>query len=287
MFNDTDGKLYIWKSMDMINWEPIEVWNWDKMKEHLPPECPDPRTVKKPKGISYMGTEVWHLNDTFFIGFVPWVKGNNKGFLLRSASGKAEGPYSVVADEGVGTCVTFFQDDDGAVYECNNSNIQRWKKDMSGPDRTWNRPNKALSADGTCNMADCAGQIAKIHGKYVNFTCGVEGVLSRARAYSQPGAYSRHYMTADSLEGPWSREQVIGNYVGHGGLVQDGHGNWWSCSFANEASQGQPCLKNITAYIYPCTVEMKNGQLRIRMADTLPDYAEKALRERETKQPNK
>jgi hypothetical protein len=38
-----------------------------------------------------------------------------------------------------------------------------------------------------------------------------------------------------------------------------------------------------TASIAPCEVKQENGELRIRLTDRFPDYAEKALQEREVR----
>jgi hypothetical protein len=138
------------------------------------------------------------------------------------------------------------------------------------------------STDGTTNIGDCSGSMVKIGGKYVFCTCGQDGFWHVWNNMSNPGSYVWNYMVSDSLQGPWTREQVIGPHTGHGGLVQDRFGNWWATSFFCEGSQAQPCLTASTAYIAPCTVTMVDGIPRIRLADKFPDYVEKALRCKES-----
>jgi beta-xylosidase len=273
------GKLYVYKSIDMVNWEEIEVWDWDRQKKLFAEPVSDPRQSSREQVFSYMDTEIWYLNKTFYVGYS--VYGSKPGgYLLRSATGKAEGPYEPVPGEH--WCQpSFFQDDDGKIYYSSNNQIVPWRPDMTGPlDKKLRYT--VWSADGTSNIGDCSGSMVKIGGKYVFSTCGQDGFWHVWNSMSDPGSYVWNYMVSDSLQGPWTREQVIGPHTGHGGLVQDRFGNWWATSFFCEGSQAQPCLTASTAYIAPCTVTMVDGIPRIRLADNFPDYVEKALRCKES-----
>ena len=275
---DTDGKLYLWKSMDMVNWQRLEIWDWDRQKDLFDEPFRDPREADREQVFTYMDTEVWYLNDTFYVGYSIYGAQPN-GHILKSTTGRAEGPYEPVYSGGISQ-PSFFQDEDGTVYMGTNGGYRRWKADLSGPVEGAPR-HSIMPADGTTYLGDAAGQIARIAGRYVNFVCGWDGSAHYTEGHwSSPGAYTWAYSTAESLEGPWSREQVIGPHTGHGALVEDRFGNWWVCSFANEASQGQPCFNFMTAYIHPCRVSVEDGELIIRLADRFPDYVEKALRER-------
>jgi hypothetical protein len=272
------GRLCIWKSADMVNWEEITVWDWERQKKLFTEPFDDPRESPREGVFSYMDTEIWYLNKTFYIGYA--VYGSKPGgYLLRSTTGKAEGPYESVP--GDHWCQpSFHQDEDGTIYYGSNNQIVPWKPDMSGPvDKKSSM--RFEPADGTCNIGDCAGQLAKVEGKYVGFTCGQDGFGHWRDSLSDPGCYTWNYMTSDSLQGPWSREQVIGPHTGHSGLVQDRFGNWWIPVFGCEGSQAMPTWGCQTASIAPCEVKQENGELRIRLTDRFPDYAEKALQERE------
>jgi beta-xylosidase len=271
---NTGGKLFVYRSTDMVHWEELTVWDWDRQKQLFTEPFADPRESKSEQVFSFMDTEIWHLNGTFYIGYS--VYGSKPGqYLLKSTTGKAEGPYAPVPGEH--WCQpSFFQDADGKIYYGSNNTIVPWKPDMTGPQDAETRY-PFWSADGTCNIGDCSGQLLKIGGHYVGFTCGQDGFGQWMGSQSDPGSYIWNYMTAKSLQGPWRREQVIGPHTGHGGLVQDRFGNWWACSFACEGSMAQPCLGISSAYIVPLTVTEKDGTLHIRLADQFPDYVEKAL----------
>lgn len=275
------GKLFIYKSLDMVNWEEIEVWDWDKQKKLFTEPFADPREHPNNNVFSYMDTEIWYLNKTFYIGYA--VYGSKPGhYLLRSTTGRAEGPYEPVPGDHWSQ-VSFFQDDDGKIYYgANNMNVP-WKADMTGPAdpktqfRVW-------SADGSSNLGDCSGQLAKILGLYVHFTTSEDGFSHVFGSQSDPGCYGWNYMTASRVDGPWSREQVVGPHTGHGGSVQDRFGNWWTCVFGCEGSQAMPCWGVQTASIAPCEARLENGRLVLRLADKFPDYVEKALQEKEVKE---
>jgi len=277
---DTAGRLFIWKSTDMVNWEPIEIWDWDRQKELFDEPFADPRESEKPQVFSFMDTEIWYLGDTFYV-FYSIYGAKPAHYILKSTSGKAEGPYEVVSTQGPAQ-PSFFEDEDGTIYEGTNRKIIPWKPDLSArADGAQMR--RVDAADGSLYLGDAAGQVVRIGDKYVHFNCGVDGNGFHGKfPRSDPGAYTWAYQTADSLDGPWSREQVIGPHSGHGSIVEDRFGNWWVCSFANEASQGQPCINVQTAYIHPLDIRTdENGELIMRLADAFPDYVEKALRERE------
>lgn len=288
---NTDGKLYLWRSMDMVNWEQIAIWDWDRQKKLLKDPYIDPRESKKEYVFSYMDTEVWYLNNTYYVGYSLYPGGGNafvanpQSYILKSTTGKVEGPYEPVY-LGSMAQPTFFKDDDGKLYMCDNSGYRLWKPDLSGIMDGAKR-NNIFATDGSLYIGDCSGHVNKILGKYVNFSTGAEGPHCFDYSYSEPGSYTWNYQYADSLDGPWSREEVVGPHIGHGGMVQDRFGNWWACSFVNEYSQGQACLSHETPYVYPLDVSMRDGRLRIRMADKFPDYVEKALREREAKEKEK
>ena len=279
----TGGRLFIYRSTDMIHWQEIEVWDWDRQKRLLAEPFPDPRETDKPLHgrFTYMDAEIWYLNDTFYIGYS--VYGAKPGqFLLRSTTGKAEGPYEFV-NNNILCQPSFFQDDDGRIYFSANSMNVPWQRDMSGPiqEPAWGR-NPAWPADGSSHLGDSSGQTTKILGRYVHFTTGWDGYLNVLATQSAIDCYTWNYMTSDSIEGPWTRERVL-PHVGHGALVEDRFGNWWACFFGCEGSQALPSWGIQTAGIAPCEVRIDNGELIIRLADRLPDYAEKALQESETK----
>ncbi len=273
-----EGKLYLFKSTDMVNWTPTVIWDWDRQAKLFAEPFADPRKTDKAGIFSFMDTEVWFLNGTFYVGYA--VYGSKPGmYLLRSTTGKAEGPYEFATNEII--CQpSYFKDDDGKVYYSANSQNAPWKPDMSGPIKPGWGQNPAWPSDGSSNIGDCSGQTAKILGKYAHFTTGQDGFGKVANSTSELGCYTWNYMTADHIEGPWSRERVIGTHLGHSGIFQDRHGNWWNAFFGCEGSPGMPSWGSSLPGAAPLEVKMENGELIIAISETFPDYTEKALQER-------
>lgn len=135
-FFENDG-IYLWKSKDLETWLPLgKVWDierdgtWQKAYTVL-------EWYKKNKGIVRKGRAVWapeihYLKGTFWLTLCMNYGGTG---LLKSATGKAEGPYE---DMGQMTDTpeidaSLFEDDDGTVYWVyQNGKIARMKDGLSG-----------------------------------------------------------------------------------------------------------------------------------------------------------
>ena len=113
--------IKLWKSSDLVNWEPLGfVWKYGASPWHKPY-----LDSKKP----LWAPEIHHLTGTFWLTYsLPgWKAGDPKGLdarnsgcgLLRSTTGKAEGPYEDIQPaERMGDEIdaSLFQDDDGSVH---------------------------------------------------------------------------------------------------------------------------------------------------------------------------
>jgi len=274
VYNDTEGKLFIYKSMDMIHWEEIAVWDWERQKKLFAEpfaDFPDPKVPRV--FFTYMDTEIWYLNDTFYIGYS--VYGSKPGkYLLRSVTGKAEGPYELHATN-IPDQPSFFQDTDKKIYSATNQFIRRWRDDMLGPE-TSDPTMKWMPADGTCLIGDAAGQMVKAGPWYVYGTTGWAQEKFFQCSWSMPDSYSWNLSFAKDLNGPWTRERGL-LYMGHGGLVEDRFGNWWASFFGCERSQNMPWGGQVPG-LHPLKMEMVDGVPHFELADKLPDYAEQALK---------
>lgn len=121
----TNEGVRVWKSPDLKNWEPlglvwkIEQGTWQKEMHG------DRRALWAP--------DIHYLKGTFWITFCMNFRGTG---LLKSTSGKAEGPYVDVHPQGPITDridASLFTDDDGAVYFVwQNGLIARMNEEMTG-----------------------------------------------------------------------------------------------------------------------------------------------------------
>ena len=234
-YNNENG-IRLWRSQDLVTWEPLgTVWRYGDSPWHA-----KYREAKKP----LWAPEVHYLKGTFWLTYsMPGWDGTAKtsgSGLLKSTTGKPEGPYEDVQPEerlGDEIDASLFEDDDGTVYFLwHSGKIARMKPDMSGlaePYR-WLR----------CSVPDPdpnhhSGLCTKIFGAGSFDHVGYEGMFlfkANGRYYLScadacDGRYSCYIATATDLRGPFSaRYEAIPN-GGHNTFFQDAEGHWWSTSF--------------------------------------------------------
>ncbi|HLP24619.1 MAG TPA: family 43 glycosylhydrolase [Acidobacteriota bacterium] len=249
-FMTANDGIPLWRSKDLKNWESLGlVWSFEKdatwQKEWTVKNGRRRRAVWAP--------ELHYIKGNFYLAYS--VTGHGTG-LLRSTTGRAEGPYASVntPDRPLtrGIDASLFVDDDGAVYFVFGSgSIARMKDDMSGlaeePVRL-----RCLPADDDVEHHHPARPCEKSEWDHV----GYEGAfLFKANGrYYLSGAeryYERyHCMTAESatLRGPYSTRYVSVPYAGHNTFFADADGRWWSTLFGNDPQaplQKQPGILRV------------------------------------------
>lgn len=217
--------LSVWKSPDLWNWSPVKekprqstvVWNIDRegtWMKSIPLRDGQPfRPLWAP--------EIHYLNGTFWLPFsVP----RHGVTILKSTSGKAEGPYEIAIkpDQPLATGIdgSLFQDDDGTVYFLYGGGwIARMKKDMSGLDEPFHHLESAsgreIGFEGVYLFKD----------KSVYTLCVADFVL---------GEYNTYIATAKNLNGPWSERYLAVPHAGHANFFRDKDGRMWSTFFGND-----------------------------------------------------
>jgi xylan 1,4-beta-xylosidase len=249
-FMRNNAGIQIWRSSDLKKWEDLGlVWSFERdgtwQKEWTIKNGVRRRALWAP--------ELHYLKGNFYLAFS--VTGLGTG-LLRSSSGKAEGPYvSATTPDGPltsGIDASIFVDDDGSAYFLFASgSIARLKDDLSGlaeepvrlrclpadADPGHHHPARPCVADQFDHIGFEGTFLFKANGRYY---------LSGAERY-----YERyHAMTAESrtLRGPYSTRYVSVPYAGHNTFFQDQNGQWWSTIFGNDAQspiQKQPGILRV------------------------------------------
>jgi beta-xylosidase len=202
------------------------------------------------KKISLWAPEVHYLRGTFWLTYsMPGYDGTAKtsgSGLLRSTSGKEEGPYVDVHPEsrlGDEIDASLFEDTDGKVYFLwHSGKIALMNKEMTGlaePSRwvrTTTRDSDPKHHSGLCE---------KIFGKGSFDHIGYEGVylIKRNGTYYMSasenidGRYSCVVASSKNIYGPYSQRYEAIPYAGHQVFFQDEVGGWWSTIFGeNEAA---------------------------------------------------
>ena len=226
--------IKLWRSKDLKNWDSLGlVWDIEKdgtwQKQWTSKNGHKRRAVWAP--------ELHYINGNYYLAYC--ITGLGTG-LLKSESGKPEGPYKSVntPDAPLTRSIdaSLFQDDDGQVYFLYGSGmIARMNKDMTALIEQ-PVPLKCAVADNDidhhhpnrpCKEMDHVGFegvfLFKKDGKYY---------LSCAERY-----YERyHCMTAeaDHIMGPYSARYVSVPYAGHNTFFKDAKGQWYSTMFGND-----------------------------------------------------
>lgn len=213
-----DG-IRIWKSPDMKEWRPLGmVWGIDRDGTWQKSAKDGFRAVWAP--------EIHFLKGTFWLTYCMNWPGGGTG-LLRSATGRAEGPYVDVKPDGPITGeidAQLFEDDDGKVYWLyQNGKIARMKDDLSG----LAEPPRLLKPSNAKEVGFEGAMIAKIGGRY-HLVC--------AEFNPGPGADTYDCMVAssDGIYGPYGERYLALPHAGHNSLFKDKAGKWWATFFGND-----------------------------------------------------
>jgi xylan 1,4-beta-xylosidase len=217
----TNEGIRVWKSKDLKEWEPLGlVWSFAENATWQ-------KGSKDEKGAplrAIWAPEIHFFKGTFWIAYCVNYGGTG---ILKSASGKAEGPYIDVKPDGPLTAhidASLFCDDDAAVYFLwQNGMIARLKDDLSG-----------LAEEPRHLKPANAGQVgfegaflAKIDGRY-------HLICADFNKHDQ-GPDSYDCMAADSgkIYGPYGDRYLAIPHGGHNMLFKDRQGEWWSTIFGN------------------------------------------------------
>jgi len=220
------SEIRVWKSKDLKKWTPVVVkprtrsvvWNSDR-------EGPEwTKKISTRDGAPFRplwAPEIHYFKGTFWLTYCfPWL-GNG---ILKSTSGKAEGPYVSVLDPDLPISRdidgSLFMDDDGKVYSVvGNGKIRLMKEDMSAPMDSV----VAISPTNASRVGFEGTFLIKANGKY-HMIC----------ADFINGEYHCFASMADHIYGPYGPRYLAIPHGGHNTFFQDLEGNWWSSFFGND-----------------------------------------------------
>lgn len=246
--------IRLWRSRDLKTWGPLGmVWEYGGSPWHRPY-----RAANKP----LWAPEVHYLKGTFWLTYsLPGWDGTARTSgcgLLRSISGKPEGPYQDVQPaERLGDEIdaSLFQDDDGSVYFLwHSGKIARMKPDMSGlagPYR-WLRTSKP-DPDPKHHSGLCEGIFGKGSFDHVGYE-GMSLFKTNGRYYlscaeSIDGRYSCVVAEAASIYGPYGPRYEAIPHGGHNVFFRGADGGWWSTYFGSDGTapwQERPSMLPVT-----------------------------------------
>ncbi len=150
--------------------------------------------------------------------------------VLRSRTGKAEGPYVDIKPEGPLTGeidASLFADDDGKVYFVyQDGKIARMKDDMTG---LAEEP-RLLKPSNAAHVGFEGANLCKIQGRYVLICAEFN------RRDANQSTYDCMAASADAIYGPYGDRYEAVPHGGHNLFFADKDGKWWSTFFGNDAT---------------------------------------------------
>lgn len=227
-WGDTIG-IHLWRSLDLATWEDMG-FVWDMQVDgkqvnswHLTqPVKEKNKTFKNPRAI--WAPEIHFLKNTWW---VPHCRNGGGHGLLKSISGKPEGPYeSLPPIENRRIDAHLYQENGITYYAWQADMLVKLKDDLSGPDGTFLQ----LEHNGKHPLGYEGILLMKIEDKYVHIASGRYG-------YEPTNTYDLYYAVSDKLEGPYGKRRMALKNAGHGNLFQDKEGRWWCTAFDHEYSE--------------------------------------------------
>ena len=211
--------IRIWRSPDLTNWVPLGlVWTFEKDATWQKPVKDGHRAIWAP--------EIHYLKGTFWLAYCINWRGGGTG-LLKSASGKAEGPYVDVKPDGPITSeidASLFQDDDGKVYFVfQNGKIAKMNDDLTG----LTEPPRLLKPANFKQVGFEGAFLTKINGRYLL-------VCAEFNRRDGINAYDCMVASADNIFGPYGDRYLALPTAGHNMLFKDTQGRWWATYFGND-----------------------------------------------------
>ena len=168
--------------------------------------------------------EIHFLDSTFWITHCLNISGHG---LLKSTSGKAEGPYEVYP-------MAYGSGIDAHLYRENGDTYYLWGADklakMASDIRRFSEEPMKLEHDGNHPLGYEGVLMMKFDDKYVHIASGRYG-------YEPTNTYDLYYAVSKNLKGPFGKRRMMIKNAGHGNLFQDHNGRWWSTAFDHEFIQ--------------------------------------------------
>ncbi|MEL7119525.1 MAG: family 43 glycosylhydrolase [Bacteroidota bacterium] len=251
-WGDTIG-IHLWRSNDLAKWEDMgfvwdlhkdgksaNSWHFQRTLNERQQGFKNPRAIWAP--------EIHFLNGTWWIPHC--MNGGGHG-LLKSTSGKPEGPYEVLAPvEKRRIDAHLYQEDGNTYYAWQADQLVQLKNDLSAPAGN----SLKLQHEGNHPLGYEGILLLKLEDKYLHIASGRYG-------YETTNTYDLYYAVSDKLEGPYGPRRMAIKNAGHGNLFKDKNGRWWSTAFDHEFSKGW------TLWLVPIDIKVTKNDILFAVKD--------------------
>ncbi|MCU0376783.1 MAG: family 43 glycosylhydrolase [Bacteroidales bacterium] len=237
--------IRVWESADMKAWKLIgrDGYVWRVDSEAV---SPSQLEIKERRGRlmrAIWAPEIHFKKDNYWITY-SISEGYGSG-LLKSLSGKPEGPYRDVSPEGSlvkGIDATLFTDTDGSVwYIWGDGRMKKLKDDMTGFEND-EPPLYPLDAEGNkvgyegVNVYYREGRYYLMAAEWNSEGPGNGHILrsTNENRRAADGRYDCMIAVAEKLTGPYSKPYIALAHGGHNMIFDDFEGNTWATIFGND-----------------------------------------------------
>jgi beta-xylosidase len=256
---DYNDGIRLWRSPDLKNWMNLGlVWSftedatWQAEMQPVPPDDWEyHRRLADGTPVDTVRRAIWapeihYLKGNYYItASINWVhnpqvNGRYGTFLLKSSTGKPEGPYVDASPEPLTDWIdsSLFVDDDGSVYYLwLDGRIAKMKDDMSGfagpPRRLLQKTFDPEPYIEGVFLFKRAGKYHLVQTFWSKRKDGKIGYFPQGQNYD----YNCVAASSDNLYGPYSVRYTAIQGAGHNNVFQDHQGNWWSTYFGNPKNE--------------------------------------------------
>jgi beta-xylosidase len=278
---DYNDGLYMWRSKDLKKWKSMGlIWSYEKdatwQKKGKPVKAGATSVNGDPLELMYRA--VWapelHYVKSQKNWFITTCQNGGAGsFILKSTSGKAEGPYSNIEGNEKGPIfknidLSLFEDDNGEVYAVGHNHfIAKMKADMSDLAEPWQKlketpynPEPYIEGvyiekkDNKYHLLQTVWSVKQADGSYTYLSS--DDVKNNSLH-----SYDVVIATADTIYGPYSERYPAIIEGGHNTIFKDKNGEWWSTTFFNP--KGEMGKKyDTTCRFSLVAVKWENGKLK-------------------------
>lgn len=249
---DWNDGLHLWRSSDLKTWDHLGlIWSLDRDATWqskpvivAPGQISPSRDVMDEKRRAVWAPEIHYIKSKKTWLIVACMNGGRGSFILRSKSGKPEGPYENIPGNAAGPILnnidgSLFEEDDGTVYFVGHNHfIARMKDDLSGLAEPVSRLQETpyepepyaegvyiVKHDGKYHLVQTYWSFKKPDGKYSYL----------GPQYNHPSRHSYDVVvaTADNIRGPYGPRYTAVVEGGHNNFFKDRDGRWWATMFGN------------------------------------------------------
>ncbi len=286
---DWNDGIYVFRSRDMKSWESLgRVWSldddatWQREPKVFDENEKFPRRSLNGDVMDNRFRAVWapeiHYLKSKHCWYIVACMNNSKtggkgSFILKSLTGKPEGPYANIAGNNEGPIFndidgSLFEDTDGKVYFIgHNHYIALMKDDMTG----FAEPIRKL-------QETCYDPEPYIEGAFICKEGGRYHLVQAIWSHRLPDgtdtycpirdndktrySYDCIIASADNIYGPYSPRYNAITGGGHNNLFRDKQGKWWATIFFNpRGAQAKEYAQTCRPGLVP--MKYQKGRFRI------------------------